>query len=82
MKPETPYDAWKSRRSSLDVPEGFADRVLAALPRGQQYRQSPGVNWFFVALLDSRLGKAGVCMLGCLACVFRIASLVALFLPR
>jgi hypothetical protein len=82
MKPETPFDAWKRRRRDAPVPEHFADRVLAGLHPAHPPRPAFGLNTWFAAWLDTPLGKVGVCALGCLACVLRVASLVAVFVPR
>jgi hypothetical protein len=88
MRPEPNYEAWKRRRSAARVPEGFADRVMSALrqepaPRARTWRGiGPELERYLTALLASRLGKLGICTLGCLACTFRMLSLIALFLPR
>jgi hypothetical protein len=88
MRPESLFEAWKRRRRASRVPDGFADRVMSALrqepaPRAWAWRWiGPEVERFLTALLASRLGKLGICTLGCLACAFRILSLIALFLPR
>jgi hypothetical protein len=82
MRPESPYEAWKRRRSAVSVPAGFAERVMSALRRAPAGREPARLDRWLSVLLATRAGKLGVCALGCLACAFRILSLVALFFPR
>jgi hypothetical protein len=87
MRPESPYEAWKRRRSAdagaRAVPEGFADRVMAALPPRRRPHTPPWtmLSQFLTDLLASPVGKLGICTLGGLAGAFRMLSLISLFLP-
>jgi hypothetical protein len=82
MQPESSYEAWKRCRSAGAVPAGFTDRVMVAVSGAATGRAPSALERWLAGLLASRAGKLGVCALGCLACAFRIFSLVALFFPR
>jgi hypothetical protein len=82
MRPDALYESWKRRRSAGDVPSGFANRVMTSLHRATRQAEPSGPQRFLAGLFASRLGKLGLCALGCLACAVRILGLVALFLPR
>jgi hypothetical protein len=73
------FEAWKEQRRRAEPPEGFADRVLASLPE-----DNPGTSR--VAALPPSLtlswpAQAAVCALAGLACLLRIGSFIALFIP-
>ncbi len=73
MRPD-PYDLWRRRRADGGAPEAFADRVMGAVRR----EGSPSASRW-PRLLSSPWVRAAVCLLACLACLFRMASVVAVF---
>jgi len=67
MRSDEGYESWKQHRARAEVPPDFAADVLARLPAPRP-RVGP---WLRVA----------ACALAGLACLFRIASVLGLFLP-
>jgi hypothetical protein len=82
MRDDDRYEHWKRRRAETSVPADFADRVLAAArEHGRARRWWLALQGLFLAVVSSRLSKVGVCTLALLACVFRMISVLALFVP-
>jgi hypothetical protein len=82
MEPDKRYQLWLRQRAGAPVPEDFADRVMDLIQKqGGPIPQGPALKRLFLILVSSRLSKAGVCTLAFLACVFRMLSVLALFLP-
>lgn len=75
MAERDPYEAWKRRRAEVAVPDDFADRVMASLPRRERRRAG-----MLRGLLGSPAFRFGVCSLACAAGLFRVLQVVALFL--
>lgn len=67
-------DLW-IRRADVEVPADFADRVMDAVRR-EPRPSSKGVP---VRLLSSPAARAAACVLACLACLYRMAAVVAVF---
>lgn len=76
------YDLW-TRRASAEAPADFADRVMDAvrrepLPSSMGVRDrllsSPAVRSVFVSGL-----RVAACVLAGLACLYRMAAVVAVF---
>jgi hypothetical protein len=67
MSPDDLFESWKRQRARADVPSGFAAGVLARLPS----RRAWAGTWLRVA----------ACVLAAAACLFRMASVLGLFLP-
>jgi hypothetical protein len=67
MSADDLFEPWKRQRARADVPPGFADRVLSRLPP----RPSGAGTWLRVA----------ACVLAACAGLFRMASVLGLFLP-
>jgi hypothetical protein len=83
MEGDERYRRWLEQRARTEVPAGFADRVLAAVTaREASRRPAGGAGGVVLALFSPRWSKVGLCALGCLACVFRMAWIAALFLPE
>ena len=68
------YDLW-IQRASAEPPTEFADRVMDAIRR-EPPPSSKGVR---VRLLSSPAVRVAACVLACLACLFRMAAVVAVF---
>ena len=63
------------QRAEAEVPADFADRVMDAVRREPPPR-SKGVP---VRLLSSPAVRVAACVLACLACLYRMATVVAVF---
>ena len=68
------YDLW-IKRANPEAPADFADRVMDAVRR-EPLPSSKGVR---VLLLSSPGVRVAACVLACLACVYRMAAVVAVF---
>ena len=68
------YNLW-IQRADAEAPADFADRVMDAVRREPQ-RSSRGV---LVPLLSSPAVRVAACILACLACLYRMAAVVAVF---
>jgi len=68
------YDLW-IQRANAEAPADFADRVMDAVRR-EPLPSSKGV---LVLLLSSPAVRVAACVLACLACVYRMAAVVAVF---
>jgi hypothetical protein len=67
------YNLWK-QRADAEAPTDFADRVMDAVRR--EPLPSKGVP---VLLLSSPAMRIAACVLACLACLYRMAAVVAVF---
>ena len=63
------------QRANAEAPADFADRVMDAVRR-EPLPSSKGVQ---VRLLSSRAVRVAACALACLACLYRMAAVVAVF---
>jgi len=68
------YDLW-IQRANAEAPADFADRVMDAVRR-EPLPSSKGVR---VRLLSSPAVRAAACVLAGLACLDRMAAVVAVF---
>ena len=68
------YDQW-IQRANAEAPADFADRVMDAVRR-EPLPSSKGVRF---RLLSSPALRVAACVLACLACLFRMAAVVAVF---
>jgi hypothetical protein len=78
MRPDDCYETWKQRRANSNAPGGFADGVMARV-RGRRQEKTASVA-VLLALVSSRPVRVSLCALALLVCVFRMLSVVALFL--
>ena len=67
MSSDDLFESWKRHRARAAVPPDFAAGVLARLPARKRW----GRAWLRVA----------ACVLAGVACLFRVASVLGLFLP-
>jgi len=72
------YNRWRRRRADVEPPAGFPDRVMDAIRREPPLPR----KGFFFALLASAPLRAAACALACLVCLYRLASVVAVFFPQ
>jgi anti-sigma factor RsiW len=68
------YNLW-IKRADAEAPADFADRVMDAVRR-EPLPSSKGVQ---VLLLSSPAVRVAACILACLACLYRMAAVVAVF---
>ena len=68
------YNLW-IQRADAEAPADFADRVMDAVRR-EPLPSSMGVR---VLLLSSPAMRVAACVLACLACVYRMAAVIAVF---
>ena len=71
------YNLW-IQRADAEAPADFADRVMDAVRR-QPLPSSKGV---LVQLLTLPAVRVAACVLACLACLCRMAAVVAVFFPQ
>jgi hypothetical protein len=71
------YDLW-IERADAEVPADFADRVMDAVRR----EPLPSSNGVLVRLLSSPAVRVAACILACLACLYRMGAVVAVFFVR
>lgn len=68
------YNLW-IQRADAEVRAGFADDVMDAVRR----EPLPSSKGILVPLLSSRAVRVAACVLACLACLYRMAAVVAIF---
>jgi anti-sigma factor RsiW len=71
------YRLW-IRRADAEAPADFADRVMDAVRR----EPAPPTKGVRVLLLSSPAVRVAACVLACLACLFRMAAVVAVFFAQ
>jgi hypothetical protein len=71
------YNLW-IQRADDEASAGFADRVMDAVRR-EPLPSSKGV---LVLLQSSPAVRAAACILACLACLYRMVAVVAVFFVR
>jgi len=68
------YNLWM-QRAHAEAPADFADRVMDAVRR-EPLPSSKGAR---ILLLSSPAVRVAACVLACLACLYRMAAVVAVF---
>jgi hypothetical protein len=71
------YNLW-IQRADAEAPADFADRVMDAVRR----EPLPSSKDVLVLLLSSPAMRIAACILACLACLYRMAAVVAVFFVR
>ena len=80
MRNDDVYERWRHAQASVDVPDGFADRVMAAVEQHDRQRRGLAFRELVRLLVASRLGRIAVWSLACSVCALRIAAVLAVFL--
>ena len=82
MKSEEIYDAWKERKSQIDLRGNFADEVMNQIYRYEQKKRKPLFDGHRLIELISahRFVKAGVVTAGAVTGLVRIMFVVYAFL--
>jgi hypothetical protein len=70
------YHRWICR-ADAEVPADFADRVMDAVRR-----EPPPSKGVPMLLLSSPAVRVAACVLACLACLYRMAAVVAVFVAQ
>ena len=68
------YNLW-IQQADTEAPADFADRVMDAVRR----EPLPSSKGALVLLLSSPAVRVAACILACLACLYRMAAVVAVF---
>ena len=68
------YNLWV-QRADAEAPADFADRVMDAVRR----EPLPSSKGILVLPLSSPAVRVAACLLACLACLYRMAAVVAVF---
>ena len=82
MKSEEIYNAWKERKSQIDIRENFADELMNQIYRYEREKRKPLFNGHrLIELISTRpLGKAAVVTVGAAIGLVRIMFVVFTFL--
>ncbi len=82
MKSEEIYNAWKERKSQIEVRENFADELMNQIYRYEQKKSKPLLDGLRLIELISayRFAKAAVVTAGAVAGFVRIMFVVYAFL--
>ena len=67
---------WKLR-ADADVPAEFADRVMDAVRRAP-----PRSTRVSLRFMSSPVVRVAACVLACLACLYRMAAVIAVFVAQ
>ena len=82
MSRRDPYESWTQARSDADVPDDFADKVMAAVRQCDNSAARKAVlRGWLLSVLASRWARAAIWSVGFLACAVRIFFVLGLFLP-
>jgi len=74
------YEQWRKARAKVEVPGGFADRVMAAVEsREREVRESVACG-LLISIVRSRLSRAAICSVAAAACLLRIGCLISTFI--
>lgn len=68
------YNLW-IQRADAEAPADFADRVMEAV----RHEPQPSSKVVWAPLLSSPAVRVAACVLACLACLYRMAAVVAVF---
>jgi hypothetical protein len=72
-------NVWR-QRANAEPPADFVDRVMAAVRH--EPRPSPSSKGVLVPLLTWPAVRVAACVVACLACLGRMAAVVAVFFPQ
>ncbi len=82
MKSEEIYNAWKERKSQIDIRENFSDELMNRIYRYEQKKRKPlfDVHRLIELISAHRFVKAGVVTAGAVTGLVRIMFVVYAFL--
>ena len=73
------YEQWRKARADVQVPGGFADRVMVAVESRDRDARETVLRGLPVAIGRSRLARVAICSIAGAACLARIGCLVSTF---
>jgi hypothetical protein len=71
------YNLW-TRRADVEAPADFADRIMDAVRR----EPPPSSKGVLILMLFSPGMRVAACALACVACLYRMAAVVAVFFAQ
>jgi hypothetical protein len=82
MKSEEIYNAWKERKSQIDIRENFSDELMNQIYRYESEKRKPLFNGHrLIELISTRpLGKAAVVTAGAAIGLVRVMIVIYAFL--
>jgi hypothetical protein len=83
MSHDEVYHDWKSRRRQVEVPFGFADRVMSQVEAYEaKKKQRSLLEKMLLAMLSSRSGRIAISSLAAAACVGRLLHVIVIFVAH
>jgi len=79
MSADEIYERWRKARGGGQVPDDFADRVMAAVELQQRHARETVLRGLLVAIARSRLARVGICSVAGALCLVRIGCVVSTF---
>ena len=79
MNDKTNFEAWKRTRVGGEVPEGFADRMMAKIGEREVRRGSTGLLLFLASVTSCRPGLAVATALAAAVFLYRAACSFGVF---
>ena len=73
------YERWRKARADVQVPDGFADRVVVAVELRDRDARETVLRGLLVAIAASRLVRLAIFSIAGAACLARIGCLVSTF---
>ncbi len=74
------YERWREARADVEVPNGFADRVMIAVETSEEDARDAATRGVLALLLASRLARVAVYSIAGGACLMRIGCVVSTFI--
>ena len=81
MPEQSGYDAWKAHRARRAAPDGFAERVMAALPATHADPSGNHGAPRTAPFVTHPLARAALMLLAASACLFRVYFALVHLLP-
>jgi hypothetical protein len=82
MKPEEQYQSWKKHRATVEVPDGFAEQVMASVHQTRRLTSYLLLQTLLATVGRSRFARASVCSVALGIWLVRIGVLLTIFVPR
>jgi hypothetical protein len=77
------YNLWCRQRAESEPSPDFAERVLEAVRQEPRQRTEPvRISAPLARLFSSPIARAAVCVLACLVCLLRLASVIGVYIPH
>lgn len=72
------YESWKKTRTTVEVPDDFADAVMNRIDEYRQQRRTLAAAVYLQTVLSSKLGRIAMCAAAGVACAVRMGSFLSL----